>query len=211
MAKKAFLVGLNQYSNPQFSLQGCVNDVQSMKSILTDLYGFQQADVVTITDAAATNAAIVSGLKNLVAGASIGDKLVFCYSGHGTRIVATDAVGKPDGKIDAIVPYEATYTSLITSENLYDIITARVAPTVSFTAIYDCCHSGSMIRDFDFLPDGGIGLTVQNRFISLPAVADGMKDVLIGAYDVYSACQDLYQSPGILTHGDSKSIERLIL
>ena len=191
MAKRAFLIGINQYSNPQFSLNGCLNDVSSMRSVLVDLYGFGADDIKTITDAGATKDSIISGLKSLVDGASLGDNLVFCYSGHGTRIVTTDVAGHPDGKIDAIVPFEATFKSLITSQELYDIITAKVAPDVSFTAIYDCCHSGTMIRVLDFDSNGDIAITVQNRFIPLPLPPlVPMKDVLIGAYQAFSACLD---------------------
>ncbi|NKL40042.1 hypothetical protein GFL57_03250 [Rhizobium leguminosarum bv. viciae] len=191
MAKKAVLVGLNEYSRKEFSLSGCVNDAVSTKDILTTHFGFGDDDIKLIANFEATRDRIITELRSLVSGATADDTLVFAYSGHGTRIVTKDIADHPDGKIDAIVPYEANYSSLITSQELFDLITASVSPSISFTAVYDCCHSGTLIRDIDFDQNGEIVVAVQNRFIPIPLPQEVQtKDVLIGPYNVFSACLD---------------------
>ncbi|KAA0694376.1 caspase family protein [Neorhizobium sp. P12A] len=191
MAKKALLVGLNKYSKQEFNLSGCVNDSLSLRDLLTELFAFHGEDFTIIADADATRERITSELRSLVNGCSSGDTLVFGYSGHGTRIVTQDLNGHPDGKIDAIVPYEANYASLITSQQLFDLITASVTPSVSFTGIYDCCHSGAIIRDVEFDENEEMVIAVQNRFIPIPLPpALDTKEVLIGPYNVFSACAD---------------------
>lgn len=40
MQKRAFLCGINRYQIPGADLRGCVNDVENMRSVLTELFGF---------------------------------------------------------------------------------------------------------------------------------------------------------------------------
>ena len=40
MAKRALLIGVNEYALPGANLRGCVNDVHNIAGALTDLYGF---------------------------------------------------------------------------------------------------------------------------------------------------------------------------
>ena len=193
MAKRAFLVGINNYANPDFALRGCTHDVDSLRAVLIDLYGFLNEDIKICNDATATRASILGSLEDLLNGASNGDQLVFGYSGHATRIVTSDISGHPDGKIDAIVPFEASFASLITSAELFRAITAKiVAPTIGFTAIYDCCHSGNLIRDIVSDSSGNLIVAVKNRFIDIPLPVDLPlnKDIEIGPYNEFSACLD---------------------
>ena len=50
MAKKAFLCGVNRYWIPGTDLRGCVNGVESMASVLTEIYEFDDADITMIED-----------------------------------------------------------------------------------------------------------------------------------------------------------------
>src|SRR5207247_9505185 len=86
MAKKAFCVGINDYPIDGADLKGCVNDAESWGSLLRDHFDFPSADIRVVTDAEATKANVLAGLKDLLAGAGQGDVLVFTNSSHGSQI-----------------------------------------------------------------------------------------------------------------------------
>ena len=82
MARKALLVGINDYPGSQNDLQGCVNDATNLYDVLVKYFQFAPSDIVMLSDARARKAAILAGLKTLVAGARDGDTVVFHYSGR---------------------------------------------------------------------------------------------------------------------------------
>ncbi|CAG8694507.1 16766_t:CDS:2 [Dentiscutata erythropus] len=47
--KKALLIGIN-YFNQQAELRGCLNDVANVKKFLIEVYGFQESNMVILTD-----------------------------------------------------------------------------------------------------------------------------------------------------------------
>ncbi len=210
MANRAFLVGINQYKNPKANLRGCVNDMESLATLLVSKYGFDEPDIRArmLLNEAATAAAITTGLHNLLQGSQAGDVLVFAFGGHGTQIVTTDQQGEPDAKDEALVPYDLSRETLIKDDDIYTIITSYIpeeAPpdTVpNLTAIYDSCHSGTMIRDLIFDPESGNWEEdVVNRYVDfdeeflrglggLAWSSIYLREVKLGPYNVLSACQD---------------------
>src|SRR5262245_26774755 len=90
MAKRALLIGINRYKIPGADLRGCVNDVNNLRAVLTEAYGFKGSDVTTLTDFAATKKAMEAGIRKLVASGRPGDVLLLHYSGHGANVPDTD-------------------------------------------------------------------------------------------------------------------------
>jgi intein/homing endonuclease len=82
MIKKALLVGCNDYKSVS-DLRGCLNDVSNIKDVLKKLYGYDDSEIVTLTNSKATDSAIRSKLAWLTNGVSAGDQLFFHFSGHG--------------------------------------------------------------------------------------------------------------------------------
>lgn len=84
--KLALLVGINQYTGGT-KLEGCVTDVELQRELLIHRFGFRSADVLTLTDKAATRSAVeVAFLEHLVNQAQPGDVVVFHFSGLGSTI-----------------------------------------------------------------------------------------------------------------------------
>ncbi|MBI1816917.1 MAG: caspase family protein [Deltaproteobacteria bacterium] len=52
------LIGINRYRTVGPDLRGRVNDVKNLRAVLIKLYGFKGKDITTLTDFAATTAAI---------------------------------------------------------------------------------------------------------------------------------------------------------
>src|SRR4051794_8906428 len=86
MAKRAVLIGINRYARPGSDLRGCVNDVRGMQLLLTELYGFADADLTLLLDEQATKAAMQTAITDLVATGEPGDVLLLHYSGHGSHV-----------------------------------------------------------------------------------------------------------------------------
>ena len=134
---RALLVGINSY--PRFPLQGCVNDVNDVATLLAGEYGFLPSAVTLLTDAAATHSNIESALRTLIADSTPGDRVVFHYSGHGTQMVSDGEV------VDAICPIDCDFTSSdnLTAPKFADLF-STLSPGVQFTWIADSCYAGGL-------------------------------------------------------------------
>jgi hypothetical protein len=162
MAKKALLVGINRYPDPENALRGCLNDVRQVGDLLHAHFGFGGNGAARVlTDAHATTAAIVSGLHWLVDDASPGDVLVFHYSGHGSQV--PDQHGdEADGLDEIICPYDLDWDDPFTDDDLYAIVRGLPA-SVNLTVILDSCHSGTGLRE---LP--ARGAAARSRWLEPP-------------------------------------------
>src|SRR5262245_56254248 len=144
MAKKALLIGINRYKIPGADLRGCVNDVENMKGVLTQMYGFAGNDIAVLTDFAATTKAMQAAISKLVREARQGDVLLLHYSGHGSNVV--DVSGdEPDRRDEILCPTDLDWHKPLLDDWLRKTFD-RLRPGVSLTVIMDCCHSGTNTR-----------------------------------------------------------------
>lgn len=147
MAKKALLVGINDYRKIN-DLSGCVNDVTNIRDVLLKYYDFTIPDIRVLVDGRATKANIMARLKWLVAGAKKGDVLVFHYSGHGTQVRDRDGDDLKDRMDEALCPWDTDWDGgLILDDDLYDLFKG-LKDGVSLEVILDACHSGTGTREF---------------------------------------------------------------
>ena len=142
MAKKALCVGINDYPYDGSDLNGCVNDAKAWADLLASQYDFAQDDVKRLLDSDATKANMMTGLKDLLAGASEGDVLVFTNSSHGTYAADTD--GDEEMYDEALCPYDCA-DNLIVDDELRELF-ADVPKGVHLTVISDSCFSGTVTR-----------------------------------------------------------------
>lgn len=158
---KALLIGINKYQLPGNDLQGCINDVQDLRSILINFYGYADGDIKVITDGQATKRGMLDGLQWLV---TTGDpNLILHFSGHGTQTI--DSIADESDRLDeALCPSDVLdQNGLVTDDQIAGYI--NQAPlTTKFTFIADCCHSGTVNRVF------AIGNPVYRkaRYMSVP-------------------------------------------
>lgn len=171
MAKKAFLVGINDYApvgpgGPD--LRGCVNDVRDMAHTLNAL-GIVPAAPGTmriVTDARATRAAILSGFKWLITGAKKGDVLVFHYSGHGSQVA--DVGGEElDGKDETICPHDFATAGMIKDDDFRKLL-AGLPAGVNLDVILDSCHSGTGTKELAALATVPEEQSVAYRYVEPP-------------------------------------------
>jgi tetratricopeptide (TPR) repeat protein len=73
--KRALLIGINEYRSGFPKLQGCVNDVELLKGVLTHKFRFEESDMMILIDKAATRQAILHAFQTLSRGADRADML----------------------------------------------------------------------------------------------------------------------------------------
>jgi Caspase domain len=111
--KLALLVGIDRYPKSVSALKGCVTDVELLAELLIHRFGFAAADVMTLTDEAATRSNIESSfISHLSEQARPGDIAVFHFSGYGclvrTRLTTeSGAIAGKLGEQQALVPVDA--------------------------------------------------------------------------------------------------------
>ncbi|MCB0112941.1 MAG: caspase family protein [Caldilineaceae bacterium] len=164
MSRRAFLVGINQFTRPEWALRGCVNDSIAMQQLLGDLYGFSSDEIRVLHDADATTKNIREGLSWLFSDYSGDGKDVrlFHFASHGTQVA--DTTSDEGDKLDeVIVPHDHSWTNPMKDDVLRGFFDA-VPENVSFTFLADCCHSGS-INKVVYPPEV---VDVRERFIDPP-------------------------------------------
>ena len=159
--KKALCVGINKFKNlPSAELNGCVNDANDMSSMLKDLLGFADADIVKLTDAQATKANIMKNLKSMVDDAKAGklNYLVFSLSSHGTQVPDTSG-DEPDRADEAFCPHDLAVKGnqwdtnyVIVDDELHDLF-VELPKNVLLEVYLDTCHSGTGLKAIDLLLD----------------------------------------------------------
>lgn len=147
MAKlSGVLFGINKYHNAP--LRGCVNDVIIMRDILVKKYGVQAPNLRLVLDERATMANMLERMEWLVTN-EVPNKFLH-YSGHGAWLPVKSYVNndEPDGKDELLCPYDFNWDTHYILDNKIDEILSKMNPDHHMTMVFDCCHSGTIDRDF---------------------------------------------------------------
>src|SRR5262249_1031512 len=144
--RRALLVGINQYPKGVPPLQGCINDVFLVSSVLQEC-GFEADDIRVVLDDRATMAGITERLHWLLDATRPDDARFLYFSGHG----ALPPIYGPKGQIDrtspCLVPYDFAWTkeTALTDAALLDFY-SQLPYTSHFMMVLDCCHAGGLAR-----------------------------------------------------------------
>jgi hypothetical protein len=92
--KLALLIGIDQYSNQaidpalqEVGLRGAITDVELQRELLIYRFGFQPADILTLTNGGATRQRVLEAIDNhLVGQAQAGDLVLLHFSGYGSQV-----------------------------------------------------------------------------------------------------------------------------
>lgn len=164
--RRALLIGINDYTASRLGvprvppppdrdwndLTGAVNDVRLMRQMLICLHGFEERDIVTLTDQEATREAILRAIDgHLVRTAARDDVVVFYFAGHGS-LVRNSLSDESDRMDESLVPADSRLgVRDIRDKELRSIFNGIIDRGARLTVILDSCYSGSAARG---LPTG---------------------------------------------------------
>lgn len=153
-AQKALLVGINNYPEEANRLEGCINDVFTMSSVLQEC-GVPPEAIRTCLDDRATANGILDRMKWLLDDPKPGDELIFYYSGHGARVPQYGDDFEPDHHVEVLVPWDFDWTpeKAISDDQIYGLY-SQLPYDCRLIMIFDCCHSGGIHRDGGLRPRG---------------------------------------------------------
>jgi hypothetical protein len=144
--RRALLIGINNYPDPENVLEGCVNDVFLMSSVLQES-GFNPEEIRVVLDERATTQAIMDRLHWLLDDVRDDDQRVLFYSGHGAQIPGYGANGEPDHVDECLVPYDFDWTpERAIADKKFCEMYSQLPYDSYFVAMFDCCHSGGITR-----------------------------------------------------------------
>jgi len=142
--RRALLIGCN-YVGQKGELRGCINDVQNLKELLTDVYQWSESEIRIMTDETETQPTrrnIEAGVKWLTRDASEGDTLWFSYSGHGGQQVDEEGL-EVDGMNETLLPLDFLEAGMIPDNVLHEQLVQPLPDGCRLTVVIDACHSGS--------------------------------------------------------------------
>jgi len=138
--KNALLIGCN-YNNSAYQLNGCINDVNNIKSMIKNV-GFNNINILTDdTETKPNKSNILTELTKLLSNSNNNDLLFFSYSGHGSQLVDRNG-DETDGRDEVMVPLDF---NVITDDELKTVIQTYLKPNVTLFALFDCCNSGTVL------------------------------------------------------------------
>jgi hypothetical protein len=144
--RRALLVGINDYPNPKDQLEGCVNDVFLMSSLLQEC-GFPADSIRVVLNKRATAKGIRERIEWLLADPLPGDFRFLFYSGHGAQIAGYGPGDTVDRLDECLVPYDFDWSreTAFTDDHFFDLY-SQLPYDTTFVTVFDCCHSGGMVR-----------------------------------------------------------------
>ena len=152
--QRALLIGINEYPNPANRLEGCVNDVFTMSSVLQDC-GVPADAIRVCLDDRATKEGILSRIQWLLDEPKPGDELFLFYSGHGAQVPEYGDNFEPDHYVETLVPWDFDWTreKMIDDDQIHRLY-SQLPYGCHLMMIFDCCHSGGIHRDGSQKPRG---------------------------------------------------------
>jgi hypothetical protein len=179
--RHALVVGINVYQTfPEGSLKGAENDARLFSSLLETRFGFPRENIRLLLSRDATAEAIRGEFeRRLVKPSKPGDQVVFFFSGHGSQVRDADG-DEPDGYDEILCPTDIAVApdgkihNMVTDDELGEL--AKKLQGREFVAIFDCCHSGTGLRD--------IVSCGRARYLPLERAAPGSLRDIISSADI---------------------------
>ncbi|KAH6696608.1 putative caspase [Leptodontidium sp. MPI-SDFR-AT-0119] len=164
VTRYAILIGIDAY--PDRPLQGCVRDVQTIKTYLEGVVGSVQLQIFTATKSTnpeSTNLSedpillptyhnVTSALEKTTTMAKAGDVVYIHYSGHGTRgAPSSEFSNKSTGDLALVLLNDGKENDVryLWGPRLALSLKAMVDKGLVVTLVLDCCFSASLYRRDD--------------------------------------------------------------
>ena len=175
--KRALLIGIN-YTGTSHELNGCINDVINIKRLLTHHFDYKDENIILLTDDTdikPTRKNILDLMKFLIEQTKSDDTLFVHYSGHGYYTRNYGSEYESDNRDEFICPID---DSGILDDELNEILVKNLPAGAKLRAIFDCCHSGTIL-------DLPCKINIYNKFTKESNVKKRYSDIIM-----LSGCRD---------------------
>jgi hypothetical protein len=146
-ALHALLIGIDAYRLQP--LRGCVNDAELLARTLQPM----AASVTLLRDREGSRAGFDRAWAAVTGRCRPGDRLLFAFSGHGSRKPEAFKGSEKDGMDDFLVlqPFHHVDapTEMVIDNEMEQLLAALGRREVQVIFIADCCHAGTMTRSVD--------------------------------------------------------------
>jgi hypothetical protein len=161
---RAVIFGLD-YSTSSNALHGCANDANNIATCLKMLGLYDKIDVYTdkSSPVSTTYMGILDILTSLASDTTLSRVFIF-FAGHGTQLMditnkddyeedgdeGNDKGDETDGKDECIVPSDFwdelnnQMPEKLISDDILRVVLSRFGKDTKVTALFDCCHSGTV-------------------------------------------------------------------
>lgn len=149
MSLYAFFVGIDNYPKPVSPLQGCVNDIRSIKNVLSERVSSEHFNAKVLMNEAATRRNVINTFRNHLGQAGKDDIALFYFSGHGSQQLSPPEFWhlEPDRLDETIVCYDSRTSDWdLADKELAQLIYEVSQDCPHIVVILDSCHSGSGTR-----------------------------------------------------------------
>ena len=138
-ASHAIVVGINNYQHAS-PLAYAIHDAEETSQLLIDEFGFDEKNMILLTDANATRVRIIESFLSYVDETEADDRIVFFFAGHGHTFSGHR------GEVGYLVPHDGDTHSLSTLIR-WDELTrnAELIPAKHLLFIMDACYGGLAI------------------------------------------------------------------
>lgn len=198
----ALLVGIDKYAKlkPGEQLDGCRNDIEEIKRIVRDRFGFEESNITVLLDEQATADGVRKQLRELIRKVQSRDRdmppaqVLFYFSGHGSRV--PDSAGE-DGYGATLVVHDSerqgSDTDILSAElNQFSHEICKDGRAELLIAL-DSCHSGGGARGITKFR--GIDRDFQRDVPSPPSEGKSAPRTLPDGLTFLSACQSNQKEP----------------
>ena len=195
---KALFIGIN-YKGTGSELKGCVNDCRTSYNLLTKgLKLTIQEKKIYVDDpkypgynGMPTRANIMTGFRWLVEGAKAGTTLFVHYSGHGGQAKASPKSKEKDGQNETLCPLDYEDAGEIEDDELFRVVVEPLPKGARLTAVFDCCHSGTIL-DLPYMfeaSQANLAAATRSRG-TLAQDRDASVSEVNGSVVMFSGCKD---------------------
>ncbi|MER9070423.1 caspase family protein [Mesorhizobium sp. M0902] len=148
----ATLIGIDSYLSPVPALNGCVNDIEAIASLLENISktGDFSVDLLTLKNDQATRSNVIRSFLDHLCKAGPNDVVLFHYSGHGSQESAPPQFWhlEPDHLNETLVCFDSRNAGEwdLADKELAVLIAEVAVRGPHVLCVLDCCHSGSGTR-----------------------------------------------------------------
>ncbi|KAG9451486.1 hypothetical protein H6P81_011451 [Aristolochia fimbriata] len=188
--KRAVLCSVS-YRSQRCELKGTSNDVNCMRALLRDKFGFPNDCILVLSEDEVnavrkpTKQNIRNAMRWLVQGTRQGDSLVFHFSGFGVQQQDKDG-DEVDGYDEAICPMDYQTAGTIVDDEINDVLVRPLPRGAKLHAVIDASHSGTVL-DLPFVCKMGRDGMYQWMNQSQPCAYRGTNG---GLAICFSSCRD---------------------